>query len=415
MSGLVARLLMFGTRLPADAKVDFQAQYDFIAQRFARGTTGAGTPTDAELQLARHSLGVGMLNFRNRVLNGDMRIDQRYAGGAIATPASGAYLADRWCYVATQASKFNAQRGTGGPAGSGLNYFMGLTVAATLAVAAGDHLSLRQRIEGVNVADWAFGTAGAKTLTLSFWVRSSMTGNHSGSLRNSAANRSFPFTFNIAVADTWEFKQVQIAGDASGTWLTDTGIGMDLGFNLGAGSTFLGAAGAWAAANYVGVTGAVSPVGTSATTFRVTGVQLEAAASTAGPAASPLATPFEFVDYDTINRLCCRYYETSYPDGVALGANSPLSGRIWAIGDYSYFAAAIQSQFIAKKRAAATMAYYNPVTGTAGSFRVASSNSTGGACTTLLATTDGFAPQDAGAAVSAPGMVSTHWAASAEL
>jgi hypothetical protein len=244
---------------------------------------------------------VGSMGFRNRIINGDMRIDQRNAGASV-TPTSNDYTVDRWQYNGTQASKFTVQRNAGSvtpPAG--FTNYLGFTVASSVSVAASDFFVTRHHIEGFNVADLGWGTAGAQTVTLSFQVRSSLTGTFGGSLVNSAQNRSYPFTFTVSAANTFETKTVTILGDTSGTWLTDNGRGITLAFNLGSGSTYSGTANAWAGALYFAPTGAISVVGTSGATFYITGVQLEAGS---------VATPFERRDYGRELMMCQRYYAT---------------------------------------------------------------------------------------------------------
>jgi hypothetical protein len=169
---------------------------------------------------------------------------------------------------------------------------------ADASVAASQYNSFQQRIEGVNVADLAWGTASAVTVTLSFWVRSSVTGTFGGALTNSAYNRSYPFTYSISVADTWEKKTVTIPGDTSGTWLTTTGIGITVNFDLGTGVDNTGTANAWVGAGNVGADSTVQLVNTLNATWYVTGVQLETGS---------VATPFERRPYGTELMLCQRY------------------------------------------------------------------------------------------------------------
>ena len=238
--------------------------------------------------------------FRNRIINGAMVLDQRNAGASV-TPTNGSYGLDRWCFNATAASKFTAQQNAGSvtpPAGFA-NY-LGATSSSAYSVLSSDIFSIFQPIEGFNVADLAWGTASASTITLSFWVRSSLTGTFGGALRNSAANRAYPFTYSIPTANTWTTISVTIAGDTSGTWLTTNGIGITLSFGLGGGSTYSGTAGAWSGAgNYITATGAISVVGTNGATFYITGVQLEAGST---------ATSFDYRPYGTELALCQRYY-----------------------------------------------------------------------------------------------------------
>ena len=163
---------------------------------------------------------------------------------------------------------------------------------------------LLQSIEGYNVGDLAFGTASAKSITLSFWVRSSLTGTFGGVIKNTGAGtRSYPFTYSISSANTWEQKTITIAGDTSGSWATDNSCGMQVLFGLGVGSTYSGTAGAWAGSNLISATGAVSVLGTLNATWYITGVQLESGST---------ATDFERRPFATELSLCQRYYEKSF-------------------------------------------------------------------------------------------------------
>ena len=286
---------------------------------------------------------------RNRIINGDMRIDQRNAGAAQNSLAGSAttYLVDRWYYYGTQASKFNSQQNAGSVTPPlGFTNYIGLTSTSAYSVVSSDYFNLRQAIEGYNVADLGFGTANAKTVTFSFWVRSSLTGTFSGVLSNTSFTRCFPFTFTITSADTWEQKSVIVAGDTSGTWATNNTAGLILTFNLGAGSTFLASAGSWTSSTVVGATGSVSVVGTSGATFYITGVQLEVGS---------VATPFEHRQYGQELALCQRYYHklggthevigTAYSAStseVSINFNFPNQMRttpsvsLSAIGDFEF-------------------------------------------------------------------------------
>lgn len=246
---------------------------------------------------------------RNRIINGDMRIDQRNAGTEVNPAVTQTYYLDRWQATSTAASKYKIGQNAGAVTPpTGYTNYLGLTSLSAYTVGAAESFGVRQLIEGLNVSDLAWGTASAATVTLSFWVRSSLTGTFGGSLRNSDGTRSYPFTYTISVANTWEQKTVTVAGDTSGTWLTTNGIGIILIFSIGAGSTFSGTAGAWAATNYLSATGATSVVGTSGATFYITGVQLEV---------GTVATPFERQLYNAQLAQCQRYYyrttETSQP------------------------------------------------------------------------------------------------------
>ena len=244
--------------------------------------------------------GSNNVTFRNKIINGACVIDQRNAGASI-TPTDGQFSVDRFSIGISAASKITAQQNAGSvtpPAG--FSNYLGITTIAAYSVAAGDVFNIGQGIEGFNTADLNWGTANASTVTLSFWVRSSLTGTFGGALRNSAGNRSYPFTYTISSANTWEYETITIAGDTSGTWIGATnGVGIRLSLGLGVGSTYSGTASAWAGANYYSATGATSVVGTNGATFYITGVQLEKGST---------ATSFDYRPYGTELQLCQRYY-----------------------------------------------------------------------------------------------------------
>jgi len=246
------------------------------------------------------SVNGGPFGTRNRIINGDMRIDQRNAGASV-TP-NNEYTLDRWVINNTQTSKLTVQQNSGAvtpPAG--FTNYLGVVSSSAYSVLAFDAFTLQQRLEGFNVSDLGWGSANAQTVTLSFWVRSSLTGTFGGSLRNSGNTRSYPFTYTISAANTWEYKTITVEGDTSGTWLTTNGLGLALAFGLGVGSTFSGTAEAWAGSNFNSATGATSVVGTNGATFYLTGVQLEAGS---------VATPFERRSFGQELALCQRYFQS---------------------------------------------------------------------------------------------------------
>jgi len=261
-------------------------------------------------------------SLKNRIINGDMIIDQRNAGASVATSSSFlVYSVDRWFGLYSQTSKFTMQQNAGSVTPPpGFTTYLGCTSTSAYTVGSSEIFYIRQSIEGFNIADLAWGTANARTITISFWVRSSLTGTFGGALQNSAANRSYPFSYTISSANTWEQKSITITGDTTGTWLTTSGVGVGVQFSLGAGATASGTAGSWQAANLSSATGAVSVVGTNGATFYITGVQLER---------NTTATPFEWLPYTTELALCQRYFNTSYATGTATGTitNTNQIGR----------------------------------------------------------------------------------------
>ena len=232
--------------------------------------------------------------FKNRIINGAMVISQR---GTSFTPALYDYTLDRYQTQVTQSSKFTIAQSTTAPAGFGFS--MLATSSSAYSITSTDCFAEKQYIEGFNFYDCAWGTASAKTVTLSFWVQSSLTGTFGGALQNAAGNRSYPYSYTISSANTWTQVSVTIPGDTTGTWVGATnGVGCVVIFSLGMGSTLSNTAGSWAAGDYRSVTGATSVVGTNGATFYITGVQLEKGS---------IATPFDYRDYGRELALCQRY------------------------------------------------------------------------------------------------------------
>jgi hypothetical protein len=270
------------------------------------GSLGATTPSTASvttLTIGTTQLGAGNSSImKNRIINGAMVVDQRNAGASTTPTSTNTYTLDRWINLIGASSKFSVQQNAGSvtPPLGFTNYY-GVTSLSAYSIGSSDYEGVGQKIEGYNIADLGFGTANAKTVTVSFWVRSSLTGTFGGSLLNGAQDRSYPFTYTISASNTWEQKSVTIAGDTSGTWLTTNGTGMFLNFNLGTGTTYSGTAGSWASANYLSATGATSVVGTNGATFYITGVQIEVGS---------FATGFEYVNYQTSLANCQRYFQT---------------------------------------------------------------------------------------------------------
>jgi len=258
--------------------------------------------------------------FKNRLINGAMVIDQRNAGASVTVNSAAAltYSVDRFYgYGQTSDGVFTLQQNSSVPTGQGFTYSLKATVTtADASIGSTQIYQIGQRIEGYNVADFGLGTASASTFTFSFWVRSSLTGTFGGALMNGGQNRSYPFSYTISAADTWEKKTVTLTGDTSGTWLTTNGTGLDLIWGLGVGSTYLGTANTWAGSYLSGVTGQTQVMSTVNATFYITGVQLEKGST---------ATSFDYRPYGTELILCQRYYQKTYDIGSAPGTNTGAS------------------------------------------------------------------------------------------
>jgi hypothetical protein len=247
-----------------------------------------------------------------------MVIDQRNDSSPVTT--NGSFICDRFQVAHSSNGAFSAQQIVEAPD----QFKTSLKVTTTTADASGltgtQQLVIRQLIEGFNTIRTAFGKSGAKTLSLSFWVRSSLTGTFGGSVSNGAEDRSYIYSYTINVANTWEYKTITIPGDTTGTWLVNNGIGMRVNWSLGTGPDLSETAGSWYSASRRGVTGGVSVIDTLNATWQITGVQLEVGTK---------ATPFEHRPYGTELALCQRYYEVCYsgiraePTGSYLGVYTP--------------------------------------------------------------------------------------------
>jgi hypothetical protein len=387
------------------------------------GTTAATIDTSQNMTLVGSLSAPNTFGFKNRIINGNMAIDQRNAG-AVVTPTSGGYTLDRWAYYSTQASKFTVQQtpsatetGYAVRVTAGFQNYLAMTVASAVTVGASDFFCITQAIEGFNIADLAWGTSSAKTITLSFLVYSSLTGTFGGILRNSGASRSYPFTYTVSSANTWTQISVTIAGDTSGTWLINNGVGILVAFGLGAGSTYSGTAGAWASANYLSATGAVSVVGTSGATFYITGVQLEKGST---------ATSFDFRPYGTELALCQRYFcKNSSTNVVATNGAAYSTTGMFSSGAFNAYvlnAGYVQwihfPVFMRTEPATITLVNTNlPTSPTSGAWSIYNIGSgwANGTGAVQSFTTSGFGLNMAGTWAAGPSLWYGAWTSSAEL
>ena len=295
---------------------------------------------------------VGFYGFKNRIINGAMVIDQRNAGASVTTNGTNTVSLDRWKMGYSQNTKFTVQQNAGSvtPPVGFVNY-LGVTSTSAYTVGAGEAFSIYEVIEGYNIADLGWGTANASSVTLSFRVYSSLTGTFGGCLQNYSQARSYPFSYSVPVANTWTTISVTIAGDTSGTWLTNNSGGIILQFGLGVGSTYSGTAGSWSGSSYISATGATSVVGTNGATFYITGVQLEVGST---------ATSFDYRPYGTELALCQRYYEKGYPQGTAPANGAVVDIRQGPATVYNTTTAEVgQIRFAVTKRTVPTATLYN--------------------------------------------------------
>jgi hypothetical protein len=257
--------------------------------------------------------GTNQLGNRNKIINGDMRIDQRNAGAGVTS--STAYPVDRWINYGATDGTYTGQQSTDVPTGQGFSNSLKYTVTtADATIGATQYASIGQRIEGYNTADLMLGTANAKQFTVSFWVKSSVAGTYGFALQNTAGDRGYATTYSIASTDTWEYKTLVITGDTTGTWLSDNSIGLRATWGLGIGSTYtVSANNTWEAGIKFGAVGATNLMATLNATFYITGVQLEV---------GEVATPFEHRSYGDELARCERYYQVIKGGAGAFTSNA---------------------------------------------------------------------------------------------
>ena len=300
----------------------------------------------------------------NLLINPSMEIDQANEGASV-TLASGteAYIVDCWlAQFHSATATATAQRVADAP--SGFTNSLKLTVTAGAAVGANDYLKMHQKLEGNAITGTGFGAAGAASVTLSFWVKSSI-GNYiaSGSLINAALNRSYPFNFTIVSAATWQQIVIVIPGDVAGTWVTSgTATGLVLSIAASVGSALQGTVNTWSAAAYYGTaTNTNSVLATTNATFQVTGVKLEINTSATGFQRRPFATELA---------LCQRTFEKTYSIGTAIGTATTVGAQslflTMTAATIAAASQAVQATFKVEKRVAPTITGYSPVTGTSG-------------------------------------------------
>ena len=295
------------------------------------------------------------LFFRNRIINGDMRIDQRNAGASVAL-ASSAYASDRFAWHdSNEGGKAVGTLQQVSDAPPNFSYSLRLTTTtAKTSTGAANRAQFRPYPEGYTVADFNWGTANARSVTLSFWVKASATGTYPVALINQTEDRSYVTTYTVNAISTWEYKTITVPGDTSGTWDKTSGIGIRLTFDMGSGSNYVApTANTWATGWYFSLAGVNKPVSVLNSTWQITGVQLEIGTA---------ATAFETRPYGTELALCQRYYENSFSgakpvDGTAQNFNGG------ALGATAYSTNALRSiMFIyaVPKRATPSITLYAP-------------------------------------------------------
>jgi hypothetical protein len=240
------------------------------------------------------------------------------------------------------------------------NYCRFKTTTASASIAAGDVYSAEFITEGCDTRDFLFGTASAKTVTLSFWARSSLTGNFGGNVQNAGGVRCYIFNYDITIANTWQQFAITLPGDTTGTWTTAAGVlGLNIGIDLGSGATYEGTVNTWNAFDSFTTAGATQLIRTVNATLDFTGVQIEIGS---------VATDFEYIPYDTELEKCRRYYEKSYAIGTKPGTSTGTNiDSIIAGQDSASLTQSGLHAFYAEKTFAPTVTVYTQ-SGTSGSW-----------------------------------------------
>ena len=298
----------------------------------------------AELGAAYDS---GALSNRNLIINGGMTISQRIGTTATAI-TGGSYGLDRWLAY-YDGNSYTTQQVADAPASSGLYNSMKLLVTGT---STPNYSFFGQKLEANNINHIGLGTANCQSFTISFYVKSSVTGVYSISVTNNASNLAYPVQYTINSADTWERKTMTIPAITSGTWEVGTGIGIFLRFNMGSPSSRTDTADGWRTGNFDGAdgsTGSIAWATTSGASFYITGCQLEVGTE---------ATPFEHRSFGDELHRCQRYFEVI------------VSGDSREIGGGNYYSSSsihCPTIFETSKR---TNSYSITVTGGTNYFRV---------------------------------------------
>lgn len=379
----------------------------------SRNTSQSSNVSTADSKAVSVSIApfVGGTSFRNRFVNGAVEVDQANAGAAVTVNNNAIFWAvDKFSGLGVSAAGvFTLQQLSATPPSGFINYLRATVSTADAAPATGSAYVLYHRIEGSYTADLQFGLSTTRSVALSFQVRSSLTGAFSGSLRNSAANRSYPFSFTIGSANTWTPVTVIIQVDQSGTWLTTSGIGISITFDLGSGTTLKSTAATWQAGNFVGVTGAASLMATLSATMDFTGFQIEP---------GTLAHDFERLPFAVTLQLCQREFCKSFLLATApvqnAGGNTSeeycIAGKATAVAQQLAYV-----RFPVTMRAAAAITTYNPA-----AVNAQPRNNTAAAdCTSATVgnnTERGFGLVATTTVATAVGdQISFHWAADARL
>jgi len=376
--------------------VPFVSATQVLASTLGAAITGTNLQITSNVDLSTGTMNVATvisstgLMFRNRIINGDFKIDQRNNGASFTVSAGGTktYTLDRWWGWCQVGSKFSVQRSTDVPVGQGFTNSVLVTSLSAYSTPVGGYYGFGQYIEGYNIADMGFGTASATTATLSFWARSSIAGTFSVALENGSYNRSYIFNYTISSVNTWQYFTLPFRADTTGTWDSTTGQGLRIWWDLGSNdTTYASTAGSWLAADVLRTTGSVSLIGTNAATLYIAGAQVEKGSA---------ATPFEFRPFATELQMCQRYYNqfgTVTTGGGGNTGNIPYT-RLYNTGASTFTFYPVVYLSMSMRITPTGTIYYDISDGTITSAAVATSTSTSSALIGVSLTTGQFVDID---------------------
>tara|TARA_Y100000052_G_scaffold4747_1_gene4265 strand:+ start:4580 stop:5731 length:1152 start_codon:yes stop_codon:yes gene_type:complete len=350
------------------------------------------------------SVNGGQLGGRNLLINGDMRINQRHGTAAMEATNANPYSLDRWVTANDNAtSRFTVQQVVDAPVG--FYYSLKATSQYAYTPASGEVFGFGQKIEGYNTNWLEFGTANAKSITISFFVKSSLTGTFGGSVLNNDMTRGFPFTYTISSANTWEKKTVTVAGSTDGTWNTTNGTGIRVHWSMGANANRSDTAGQWSSTQYTfHPTGATNVVANNGATLQVTGCQVEEGTT---------ATLYEHRPYAQELSLAQRYFEKSFKQGTAPAQNVSAGVGYYLLHSQGSQLRSINIYFKVTKRTDPTMTYFNPYAANANARLPFSSTDLAGIATNTLS--DNWFSFDSTDNTPSPTLAHLMWTANAEL
>ena len=244
---------------------------------------------------------------RNLIINGSMICSQRGTSETGVT-SGGYYTVDRFKTAYNGSPDelvVTHEQSTDAPTGFSNSFKLTVTTAETT-LAADERVRFQQRIEGQNLQHLKYGTSNAEYITLSFYVKSNVTGTYGVHLENTDSSRSVCASYTINAANTWEKKTISFAGDTTGSFDNDNNRSLDVNWVLAAGTNYTSGtlATSWEAdtdANNA-PSGQANIIDTVSNYFAITGVQLEVGE----------ATPFEHRSYADELPRCKRYYQDYY-------------------------------------------------------------------------------------------------------